>query len=47
MFCIYLQIYAGVANRGLSVLVSSFEKKYIPVFCFGADSVVGHKSMEA
>ena len=29
------------------MLVSSFEKKYIPVFCVGANSVVGHKSVEA
>jgi hypothetical protein len=42
MFFISLQIDAGIANRRLSMLVSSFEKKYIPVPCIDADSVVGH-----
>ena len=40
--CISSQMYAVVANRRLSMLVSSFEKKYIPVSCVDADSEVGH-----
>jgi hypothetical protein len=46
-FCISLQICAGDANRQLSMLVTSFEKKYIPVSCVNAESVVGHYGLEA
>jgi hypothetical protein len=42
MLCISLQIYAGLATKRLSMLVSSFEKKYIPVLGVDANSVVGH-----